>query len=116
MLVIFRQAPYGTSYTGEGVRVLSSLAAFEVDVQVVFMDDGVFGLKKGQNPEELDMKSLGKGLQQVLSFGAQTIFVDANSLQERGINKEDLIDMDITLVDSAKIHDLMEETSAVLTF
>jgi tRNA 2-thiouridine synthesizing protein C len=116
MLVIFRQAPYGTSYTGEGVRVLSSLAAFEVNVQVLFMNDGVFGLMKGQNPEELGMKSLGKGLQQVISFGAQAVLVDADSLQERGINKEDLIEMDITLVDSAKIHNLMDEAGVVLTF
>lgn len=116
MLIIFRHAPYGTSFTGEGVRVLSSLAAFNVNVQVLFMDDGIFGLLKGQNTEELGVNPLGPGLKQVFAFGGYEGLVDAQSLEEREITTDDLIDIDIKLVKRTKIHDITDKFGVILTF
>ena len=115
-LIIFRQAPYGTSYTGEGIRVLSSLGAFEVGCSVLFIDDGVFSLMKNQNPEALEMKSLGKVLESLLEFGVQDILVSTESLNQRGIQKEELIDVDVQFVNNKEIRRIMQQSRNILMF
>ncbi|MBU7048365.1 MAG: sulfurtransferase complex subunit TusC [Theionarchaea archaeon] len=115
-LVIFRQAPYGTSYTGEGIRVLSSLGAFEVGCSVLFTDDGVFSLVKNQNPETLEMKSLGKVFESLLKFGIQDILVSEESLAQRGIQKEELIDVDVRYVNNKEVRRIMQQSRNILTF
>ena len=42
-----RKAPYGTVYALEGLEVVLISAAFDQDVSLVFIDDGVFQLMKG---------------------------------------------------------------------
>ncbi len=114
-VVVFKKTPYGTSFTGEGIRVLSSLGAFEVECSVLFTDDGVFALVKDQNPEELEMKSLGKAVES-LSGVVKEILVSEESLKERGIQREDLIDADLKLVNRKEIHGIITQCKCILTF
>jgi len=79
--VLMRKAPYGSVYTAEGFRTILGIAVFEVDMDVVFIDDGVYALVKGQNPAKLDMKPLGDG------FPTFSEFMDVME-----ITREDLID------------------------
>ena len=44
-----RRAPYGSIYALEALEVVLVGAAFDQDVSVVFMDDGVYQLKKDQD-------------------------------------------------------------------
>jgi tRNA 2-thiouridine synthesizing protein C len=113
-LVIFRQAPYGTSYAAEGVRVLSSLGAFEVECSVLFMDDGVFSLVKDQHPEELEMKPLVKGIESILQGGI-TVFVSGESLTERQVNPGEILEGAI-IVNNADIRNMLDESDIILTF
>ena len=48
-LYINRKAPYGTIYALESLEVVLIGAAFEQDVSLAFIDDGVFQLMEGQN-------------------------------------------------------------------
>ena len=48
-LYVNRRAPYGTVYSVEGLEVALIGAAFEQDVCMAFIDDGVYQLKKGQD-------------------------------------------------------------------
>jgi len=48
-LYINRKAPYGTIYAWESLEVVLIGAAFEQDVSLAFLDDGVFQLTKGQD-------------------------------------------------------------------
>ena len=45
-MYINRKAPYGTIYSCEALEVVLIGAAFEQDVSVTFMDDGVYQLVK----------------------------------------------------------------------
>jgi sulfur relay (sulfurtransferase) DsrF/TusC family protein len=40
--VLMRKAPYGSVYTAEGFRTIMGIAVFEMDIDVVFLDDGVY--------------------------------------------------------------------------
>ena len=47
-----RKSPYGTVYALESLEVVLIGAAFEQDVSMVFVDDGVYQLKKAQDTAE----------------------------------------------------------------
>jgi len=50
-IYVNRKAPHGTIYAHEALEVVLIAAAFEQDVALAFIDDGVYQLKKGQNTE-----------------------------------------------------------------
>jgi tRNA 2-thiouridine synthesizing protein C len=83
--VVMRKAPYGTVYTAEGFRTLMGIAVFEMEISVVFADDGVYALVAGQAPGKLDMKPLGDGFPMLAEFGVSSFYVHDESLQERGL-------------------------------
>ena len=56
-LYVNRKAPYGTIYALESLEVVLIGAAFEQDVSLAFLDDGVFQLVKGQNTKGSEMKN-----------------------------------------------------------
>ena len=49
VMFVNRKAPYGTIYALESLEVVLITATFDQDVSLVFLDDGVYELLKGQN-------------------------------------------------------------------
>ena len=113
--VVMRKAPYGSVYTAEGFRTLMGIAVFEMDISVVFMDDGIYALLKGQDPSKLDMKPLGDGFPTLTEFGVSRFYVHDESLQERGLTPDDLL-MDVQVVSGAQIANVLETAGKVLPF
>ncbi len=113
--VLMRQAPYGSVYTAEGFRTLMGLAVFEMEIQVVFMDDGVYALKKNQRPAKLDMKPLGEGFPQLSEFETVKMYVHDASLAERGLTPDDLV-MPAEIANSAQVAQILDAAGAVLPF
>ena len=56
-MYVNRKAPYGTVYALEGLEVVLITAAFDQDVSMVFVDDGVFQIKKDQETSGVNMKN-----------------------------------------------------------
>ena len=113
--VLMRKAPYGSVYTAEGFRSIMGVGVFELDIAVVFVDDGVYALIKGQDPSALDMKPLGDGFPMLPDFGDIRFYVHGQSLNERGLTKDDLV-MDVEIVDDAGAAGLLESAGVVLPF
>ena len=113
--VLMRKAPYGSVYTAEGFRSTMGIGVFEMDISVLFVDDGVYALVKGQNPETLDMKPLGDGFPMLPEFGVEKFYVHDESLNERGLAPDDLV-MDVEIVDDAGAARIMQESGIVLPF
>ena len=57
LMYVNRKAPYGTIYALESLEVVLISAAFEQDVSLAFLDDGVYQLMKGQNTSGIGMKN-----------------------------------------------------------
>jgi tRNA 2-thiouridine synthesizing protein C len=110
-----RKAPYGSVYTAEGFRTMMGIAVFEMDISVVFVDDGVYALLQDQDPAKLDMKALGDGFPMLTEFDVDRFYVHDGSLAERGLKPEDLL-MDVEVVDSAQIAQILESAGKVLPF
>ena len=56
-MYVNRRAPYGTIYAWESLEVVLIGAAFEQDVSLAFIDDGVYQLTKGQDTAGIEMKN-----------------------------------------------------------
>ena len=52
-----RKAPYGTIYALEVLEMILISVAFEQHAVIVFMDDGVFQIKKGQDTKAAGLKN-----------------------------------------------------------
>ena len=51
-MFVNRKAPHGTIYALEALEVVLITAAFDQDVSLVFLDDGVYQLKRDSRPRE----------------------------------------------------------------
>jgi len=113
--VLMRKAPYGSVYTAEGFRSIMGIGVFEMDISVVFVDDGVYALVKGQDPVELDMKPLGDGFPMLPDFDVTKFYVHDRSLSERGVTPDDLV-MDVEIVDDEGVARVLRSCGVVLPF
>ncbi len=56
-MFVNRKPPHGTIYALESLEVVLITAAFDQDVSLVFMDDGVYQLRKGQQTKDIETKN-----------------------------------------------------------
>jgi tRNA 2-thiouridine synthesizing protein C len=89
-MYINRKAPYGTIYAWESLEVVLIGAAFEQDVSLAFMDDGVFQLTKGQSTAGIGMKNFSPTYSALGDYEVTKIYVEKESLDERGLTLDDL--------------------------
>ena len=115
VVVLLRKAPYGSVYTAEAFRTIMGIAVFEMDICVVFVDDGVYSLLKGQNPEKLDMKPLGDGFPMLKEFNVNRFVVHDESLSERGLTVDDLV-FEVEMANSSQISEIIKDYGRVLPF
>ncbi len=126
---INRKAPYGSVYALESLEVVLIGAAFEQDVKLVFMDDGVFQLTKGQDPGGIGMKNFSKTYAALGDYDVNQIYVDEESLKERGLSIDDLQPLvyededddweeksSIHLVNRDQLSDVIESADVLLNF
>ncbi|MEO5365231.1 MAG: DsrE family protein [Magnetococcus sp. WYHC-3] len=121
-----RKPPHGSIYVYEGLEVKLIMAAYDADISVVFMDDGVFALQAGQNTKELGIKGFEATYGVLVDYEISNVLVDRQSMEERGISEEDLVvigeDEDTEeevrprVVDAAEIAQLMAEQHNILCF
>ena len=88
-----RKAPYGTIYALESLEVVLIAAAFDQDVSLVFADDGVYQLMKGQNTQEIGMKNFSPTYSALGDYDIKKIYIEKESLEERGLSLDDLQDL-----------------------
>ena len=74
-LYINRRAPHGTIYAHEALETVLIGAAFEQDVTLVFIDDGVFQLKKNQDTSEIGTKNFSKTFYMLCQIAVQIFHV-----------------------------------------
>ncbi len=85
-----RKAPYGTIYALESLEVVLIAAAFDQDISLVFADDGVFQLTKNQDTDGIGMKNFSKTYSALGDYDIKKIYVEKESLEERGLSATDL--------------------------
>ena len=114
-MYVNRRAPYGSVYALESLEVVLVGAAFNQDVSVVFADDGVFQLKKGQDTEALGMKNFSPTYRALEMYDVEKLYVEKESLEARGLTEDDLV-VPVEVMTNSEIGKLMEQQDVVLSF
>ncbi len=113
-MYVNRKAPYGTIYALECLEVVLITAAFDQDVSVVFIDDGVFQLKKNQDTEGIGMKNFSNTYRALDDYDVEKIYVEQESLSARGLSAEDLI-IPVEVVSAENLRDIMDQQDVVIS-
>jgi tRNA 2-thiouridine synthesizing protein C len=124
-----RRAPYGTIYAWESLEVVLISAAFEQNVSVMFADDGVYELTKGQDTAGIGMKNFSPTYRTLGDYEVRHMYVDKASLEARGLTADDLVQVEwedweteesvdniVEVVDSEKVAELLTESDVVFSF
>ena len=85
-----RKAPYGTVYALESLEVVLIGAAFEQDVSLAFIGDGVYELMEGQDTAAAGFKNFSPTYAALGDYEVTKIYVEKESLEERGLGLDDL--------------------------
>ena len=113
-MYVNRKAPYGTVYALEMLEKVLIAAAFEQDVHVVFMDDGVYQLKKGQETKAVNMKNFSPTFRALEGYDVEKLYVEKESLESRGLTVDDLV-VPVEVLDAKELAALMSKQEVILT-
>ncbi len=128
-LYVNRKAPYGTIYALEALEVVLIGAAFDQDVSLAFLDDGVFQLTRDQNTDGVGVKNFSPTFRALGDYDVNKLYVERESLEERGLTADDLQEIvyededddwaekpSIRIISRAEMADLMHDQDVILSF
>ena len=115
VMFVNRKAPYGTIYALESLEVVLITATFDQDVSLVFLDDGVYELLKGQNTKAVGIKNFSPTYRALDGYDVEKLYVERESLDARGLSEDQLL-VDVEVLSSAEMGELMAQQDVVLSF
>jgi tRNA 2-thiouridine synthesizing protein C len=113
-MYVNRRAPYGTIYALECLEVVLVAAAFDQNVSVVFVDDGVCQLKKNQDTAEIGMKNFSKTYGALDDYDVEKIYVEKESLDARGLTEDDLV-IPVQVLAADQLREVMAQQDVVIS-
>jgi tRNA 2-thiouridine synthesizing protein C len=114
-MFVNRKAPYGTIYALEGLEVVLISAAFDQDVSLAFLDDGVYQLVKGQQTKGLEVKNFSPTYRALEGYDVEKLYVERESLQARGLREDQLL-VPVQVVSAQEMAQLMEQQDVIIGF
>jgi len=113
-MYVNRKAPYGTIYALECLEIVLVAAAFDQDVSVVFLDDGVCQLKKGQDTTGIGMKNFSPTYRALDDYDVEKIYVEKESLEARGLTEDDLV-IPVEVLAADDLRQIMAQQDVVIS-
>jgi tRNA 2-thiouridine synthesizing protein C len=89
-LFILRKPAHSGAQVQEMLDIVLTTAAFDQQVAILLLDDGVFHLKNGQQPGIAGMKDTAAIFKALEIYDVHDIYTEVESLQERGLKSGDL--------------------------
>ena len=128
-LYVNRKAPHGTIYALESLEVVLIGAAFEQEVTLAFVDDGVYQLLQNQDTSAIGTKNFTPTYRALGDYDVNRIFVERESMEFRGLTKDDLMPLtwededddyaekdSVHVVSSAELAEIIEQQDVILNF
>ncbi|MGE5616503.1 MAG: sulfurtransferase complex subunit TusC [Bacillota bacterium] len=114
-MFVNRKAPYGTVYALEGLEVVLISAAFDQEVSLAFLDDGVYQLVKGQNTKSIEAKNFSPTYRALEDYDIDSLYVERESLASRGLAESDLL-VAANVIPACELAALMDQTDVLISF
>jgi tRNA 2-thiouridine synthesizing protein C len=128
-LYVNRRAPHGSIYALESLEVVLIGAAFDQDVSLAFIDDGVYQLMQNQDTSGIGMKNFSRTYKALGDYDVNKIYVEKESLELRGLSKDNLLPLtwededddwaekdSIHVVSSEELSDIIESQDIIFNF
>jgi tRNA 2-thiouridine synthesizing protein C len=128
-LYLNRKPPHGSIYALESLEVVLIGAAFEQDVTLAFVDDGVYQLLQNQDTGAIGTKNFAPTFRALGDYDVNKIYVERESLEMRGLGKQDLMPLtwededddwaekdSIHVVSGAELAEIIEQQDVLLNF
>ena len=112
-LFVLRRAPNNGNHLQEALDMILTTAAFDQSVSLLFIDDGVLQLRRGQNPQVLSLKDTAAIFSALEIYDVRQLYVESESLSARGLVKEDLL-LPVELLDRCEINGLMAQYAVIV--
>ena len=124
-MFVNRKAPYGTIYALEVLETVLISAAFEQNANIVFIDDGVFQIKKGQDTKAVNMKNFSPTYRIIEEEKTDAdedpdmdmvwrIIVEKESMQARGLTPDDFV-VEVEVLAARELAELMERQDVIIS-
>jgi tRNA 2-thiouridine synthesizing protein C len=114
ILFILQHAPHGNSSARDSLDAALACAAFDQQVQLLFIDDGVWHLLPEQQSEAIDSKDTSKMLGALGYYDINDVFADAFSLHTRQLSVESCA-IPVTTLPADAIRTLVSAADCVVT-
>lgn len=115
IMIMMRKAPYGTIYSFEGLESVLIMGAYEQDISLIFVDDGVYSIKKGMDTTQLGIKNFSPTFRVLEGYDIEKLYIDRESMESRGLTLDDFV-VEPEVLDKEEITKLMEEQDAIFPF
>lgn len=115
MMFMMRKAPYGTIYSFEGLEAVLVMGAYEQDISLLFVDDGVYAIKKGMDTSPLGIKDFSPTFRVLDGYDIDKLYIDKESMEARGLTLDDFV-VEPEVLDKEQIAKLIEEQDVVFPF
>ena len=128
-LYVNRRAPHGSIYALESLEVVLIGAAFEQEVTLAFIDDGVYQLLQNQDTSAIGTKNFAPTYRALGDYDVNRIFVERESLEMRGLDKDDQMPLtwededddwaekdSIQVVSSTELAEIIDQQDVILSF
>lgn len=109
-----RRTPWGSGHAAEMLEAVLIAGAFDQEVHIAFLDDGVFQLIAGQRPDLLGRRPLDEGFDELAELDVEHLWVERESLAERGIDPATLAHH-ATVIDRRAMAELLARMDAVVS-
>lgn len=87
---IARSTPYGSGRAKALLDMVLSAAVFDQNINLLFMDDGVWQLAHAQQASMINAKDLSAALGALPLYDVNNVYVEARALHERGLTLDTL--------------------------
>ncbi len=80
VLLVIRHSPYGSSLARASIDLALAAAAFDQDVSLLFLGDGVLQLCPDQQADAVGSRNLGRLLASLPLYDITQVYVDADAV------------------------------------
>jgi tRNA 2-thiouridine synthesizing protein C len=112
---VISHSPYSSSLSRDALDMALASAAFDQQVSLVFVGDGVFHLLAGQQSHCIEQKSLEKSLAALELYDINDCYVCQQSLNERGISA--MLELsNLKNLNPSEISQVLQQADQVMSF
>lgn len=115
ILILQRHAPYGSSLARDGIDFALTSAAYDQNLSILFMGDGVFQLVNQQDSKAIQLKNHAGALEVLPLYDIENLYAIREDLELRKIKESQLID-GIKIINQEDSNTLIHKHNKIIGF